>query len=105
MMSDRVLQSPECAVMEEGRLHGSVAQRRRSKAVAVGGIAGDLLHAEVLVASRPVEDHVAFSDPESRSNLRDPDDVVFEIAEHLVRRSTYGVALDAFRLPEKDQGA
>ena len=49
---------------------GDVAERRRAERVAVGGVAGDLLAAEVLVRARAVERDVVHR---RGNDLRDPD--------------------------------
>ena len=85
MKANRVVESREGAIVEERRRDGEVAQRGRAELVAVGAIAGRLLEPEILVLARALEDHVALADAERRRDLRHADDVLFEVAEHLVR--------------------
>ena len=101
MMADRVLDVSKRAVVHEGRLHGDVAQWRRAKLVAVGRIPADLLAAEVLVHSWSVEEVVGHQ----RRNLRRTDNVVLEIAEHLVGLGGDAVALDALCCAKEQQRA
>ena len=64
MVTNRVLEARECAVVEERRLQRGVAQRRTAELVAVVGIAGDLLQAEILVFAGAVEYDIALADAE-----------------------------------------
>ena len=78
--------SCERAVVEEAGCDGEIPQRRRPELVPIRRIARDLLEAEILVASGAVEQHVARARAEVRRDLRSADDVLCEVAEHLVRR-------------------
>jgi hypothetical protein len=98
MITDRVLQTNERAVVHEGRLQRHVAQRRRAEGVAVHRVSADLREAEILIRARTVVHHVA----ESREDLGNAGHVLPEITEHLVRLAGHGVAIDAAR-PSEEQ--
>src|SRR5215467_7018860 len=98
-MPHGILQPCEGAVVKEGRLQRHVADWASSKLVTVARIAGDLLQTEILILTRAVEGHIAGHG----SNLRDSDDVLREIAEHLVGRSRNPVTIDTPRLAKEKQ--
>src|SRR5215467_12541671 len=102
-MTDRILQTAERSVVEEGRLDSSIAKRRCPEFVTVGGITADLFQAKILVRVRAIEYDVAFSHAKSRGDLRDANHVHPEIAEHLVGGSAHCMTLHAPALPEKDK--
>src|SRR5215831_2059172 len=102
-MTDRILQTAESSVMEEGRLDGSIAKRRCPEFVTVGGVTADLFQAKILVRFWAVEYDIAFSHAESGSDLRDTDHVHPEIAEHFVRGPAHGMTLHAPALAEEDE--
>src|SRR5262245_27416341 len=98
MMPHRVLQPGESAVVKKRRLQGNVADRSRPKLIAVIRVARDLLQAEIFVLSRAVECHIAGD----RRNLRDPNDMLLEVAEHLVGWARDVMAVDTPR-PAKEK--
>ena len=59
VMPHGILQRGERAVVKERRLERHIADGRGAEFVTVIRVAGDLLQAEVLVAARPVERHIA----------------------------------------------
>jgi hypothetical protein len=67
--------------------------------------AGYLLEPEVFVLPQPIEDYVALFRAEEWRDLRDSDDAIFEVAEHLIGLAGHGVTSDAVRLAEEEQGA
>src|SRR5215468_4401406 len=103
MMTDRIVQTAERSVVEEGRLDSRIAKRRCPEFITVGGITADLFQAKILVRVRAIEYDIAFSDAESRSDLRHANDVHPEIAEHLVGGPAHGVTLHASALAEEDE--
>jgi hypothetical protein len=82
--------------MKKGRRYGEIAQRCGAEFVAVGAVAGPLLPSEIFVLSRTREDDVPVAGAESRRDLRHADDVLLEVAEHLVRMTIDLVTLEAF---------
>src|SRR5947209_16299556 len=105
MVIDRIVQSREASIVEEGRLQAHVSKGRAAKLVTIGRISRDLLEPEVFVFTRPVKDHIPFSRPKLRSDLRYADDMHLEIAEHLVGVSSDGVTAHASGFSEKQDGA
>src|SRR5215831_4371381 len=103
MMTDRIFQTAERPVVEEGRLDSSIAKRRCPELVTISGITADLFQSKILVRLRPIEHDIAFSHAESGSDLRDADHVHPEIAEHLVRGPAHAVTLHAPALAEEDE--
>src|SRR5262249_24393072 len=61
----------------------------------------DLLEPKVLIGSRPIEHHV----PKGWYDLRDTDDMLAEVAEHLIGRAGHAVTLHTPGLPEEEQRA
>src|SRR5262245_51738382 len=80
MMAHRVLEPCEAAVVEESGLQGHIAQRRGAELVAIIHLSCDLLQTEVFILARTIKNHIA----DQRGDLRNADDVLLEIAEHLV---------------------
>src|SRR5215471_21843029 len=103
MMTDRIVQTAERSVVEEGRLDSSIAKRRCPELVTIGGITADLFQSKILVRLRTVEYDIAFSHAESRGDLRHADHVHPEIAEHPVGGPAHGVTLHAPALAEEDE--
>src|SRR4030095_13979103 len=101
MVADGVLKVDEGAVVHERRHHCSVAQWRGPKQVTVVGIPRDLLQTKVLVGSWPIEHHV----PEGWYALGDTDQMLAEVAEHLIGCAGHAVTLHAPCLPEEEQCA
>src|ERR1700694_1836012 len=98
-MPDGVLQLCERAVVEEGWLERHVADRRRSKLVAITCIFSDLFQAEILVLSRSVESHITGE----RRDLRYGYDMLREVAEHLVGCARNLMTLDTSCLAKEQQ--
>jgi hypothetical protein len=105
VVRDGGFQCAEGAVVEEGWSHLQVAQRRGAKGIPQRGIALRLLEPEVLILAGTIEDRVAGAKAENRRDLGAADAVRREVAEHLVRRTSDRVALDAPGSAEKKQGA
>src|SRR5262249_6582096 len=101
VMPHRVVEPGECTVVKEGRLYRDVANRRRSELIAVVGIVCYILPAKVFIEPRPVKGIVGIE----RRYLRNPDNVIFKVAEHLVRLAGYLMALDTARLSKEEQRA
>src|SRR5262245_25726115 len=101
MVLDCVFQAREAAVVEESGLQCDVAQRRRAELVAVFGVFGDLLQAEVFILPRPVEGHVT----DQRCDLGDAYYVLLEIAEHLIYWSGHSVTLHTTGFAKEQQRA
>src|SRR5262245_12698814 len=101
MMLDCVFQAREAAVVKESWLQGDVAQRRRAELVAIFGVPGNWLQAEVFILPRPVEGHVA----DQRCDLGDAYYVLVEIAEHLICWSGHSVTLHTARFAKEQQCA
>src|SRR4051812_44937481 len=97
MMTYRILQRRECAIVHERRLQRDITKRRRTKLVTMSRVAGDLFPAEVLILARSVKIAVGHGG----GNLRDADNVVLKIAEHLIRVARYGMTLRTAGLAEK----
>ena len=70
--------------MKQRRRHREIPKRRGAEFGLVRGIARDLFQAEIFVGTGPIEDHVPGAGAEPWRDLRHPDDVLGEIAEHLV---------------------
>src|SRR6476620_8120284 len=85
--------------MEEGWLQSNVAQRRSAKDIAIFWIEGDLLQSEILVLGFAIEGKVS----QVGSDLRHADYMAFEIAEHFIRRSRNGMALNTTPLSKEDE--
>src|SRR5215467_6718311 len=94
-MTDRILQTAERSVVEEGRLDSRIAKRRCPEFVTVGGVTADLFQAKILVRLRAVEYDIAFSHAESGSDLWDANHMHPEITEHLVGGSAHCMTLHA----------
>src|SRR5262245_56610914 len=99
-MTDRIFQTADRSVVEEGRLDSSIPKRRCPELVTIGGITADLFQSKILVRLRAVEYDIAFSHAESRRDLRHANHVHPEIAEHLVGGPAHGVTLPASPLAE-----
>src|SRR5215470_17095113 len=98
-MPHRILQPCEGAVVKEGRLQRDVADWRGPKLVPVIRVTGDLLQTKILVLTRAVERHI----PGDGSNLRDSDNVLREVAEHLVGRTRNLMAVNTPRFAKEEQ--
>ena len=59
VITQRVLETGEGAVVKEGRLDGEIPQGRRAELVAVGRVARDFLAPEILVPVRAGETEIA----------------------------------------------
>src|SRR5262249_14050223 len=99
VMPDRVVESGKCTVVKESRLQSNISNRRSSELVAIVGIIGYVLASKVLVSGRAIEAVIGVE----RSNLRNSDYVVLEIAEHLVRLPGHLVALDTTSLAKEKE--
>src|SRR5262245_43404786 len=103
MMTDRIVQTAERSVVEEGSLDSRIAKRRCPEFVTVGGVTADLFQAKILVRLWAVEYDIAFSHAESGSDLRDANHVHPEIAEHFVRGPAHGMTLHAPAFAEENE--
>src|SRR6185503_19881231 len=102
-MPDRVGQSRKRSIVKERGLQGSVAEGRSAKLVSVRAVPRNLLEPEVFVLGRPVENHVPVTDTKERSDLRNPDHIILEVADHLVGGPGDRVTLHTFSLAEEHE--
>src|SRR5262245_46163990 len=98
MVADGVLEVNEGAIVHERRHHRDVTQRCGPKQVPVVGIPCDLLEPKVLIGFWPIELHV----PEDWYDLWNTNDMLAEVAEHLIGRASYAVTLHAPSLSEEE---
>src|SRR5262249_26518372 len=96
---DRLAKGTKGAIVHEGCLHGDVPKRGGAKGVPVGLVAGRVLTAEGLVCAGSVERVVRIA----RDELGYGENVVLEVAEHLVRLPGYRMAGDATSSAEEEQ--
>src|SRR5260370_39480757 len=92
MMADGVFEPDKGSIVEEAGRNGQVTERSRTKLVAISFGASDLFQAEILVLSRPIKDDVSLSYAEEGGDLRDANDALFKVGEHLVRFTNRGAA-------------
>src|SRR5687767_13139831 len=79
-MANRIVQTREGSVMHKSRLHRHITERRGAKFVTVGRVAGDLLQTKVFIEARPIKSGVG----QGGRNLRDPNDMLLKVTEHLI---------------------
>src|SRR5262249_19637230 len=96
--------------MEESRCYSKISERSSTKLVAISRVACDLFQAEIFILSRPLEDDVARFYAEDRGNLRNADDALLKVGEHLVRlahrrAAGHGVTLHTLGLAEEEKRA
>src|SRR5437762_3565644 len=103
MEANGVFQTREGAIVKEPGRDGQVSQWSSAELVTVFRLTRDFLQAEILVLPWAREDHVALAFSKPRSDLRNADDSLLEVAEHLVRPAIHLVALDAVCLAEEEQ--
>src|ERR671939_196965 len=99
MVADRGCERGIGAVVHVCRLDADVAERRRPKLIAVGGVAREVFAAIVLVRCLTIELVVG----QLRNELRHCNRVLLEVAEHLVRATRNAMTADASGLPEEKQ--
>ena len=99
VMTHSILKASECPIMHECWLHGDITEWRCTKLVAVLWVARDLFSAKVFICARPIKCIVRHV----RRYLRDADDMILKIAEHLIRLACNAVAHTTARRTEEQQ--